>query len=167
MNIALFKRHIAALAAALAASTSLLAGQPKAGDAFPSLADFKFAGDLPDLTGKVVVVDFWASWCGPCKASFPALAALHNKYSQQGVVVVGVSIDEDESDMAAFVKKAKPPFTIVRDVKQKLASKLDIQSIPTTFILGKDGRIMEIHNGFGGDSTAKQYTAAVEAALGK
>lgn len=157
--------QLAALLAFALGGSVLCAGQPKRGESFPALSEYALEGTLPDLQGKVVVVDFWASWCGPCKAAFPALGKLHEKYAAQGVVVVGVSIDEDAADMASFVKKAKPPFTIVRDAKQRLAGKLDIQSIPTTFILDKKGRVHEVHNGFGGDSTAKAYAAAIEAAL--
>ena len=153
--------RLAAVALATASAMSALAGQPKIGDAFPSLADFKLEGKLPDLKDKVVVVDFWASWCGPCKASFPAFTELHEKFADKGLVIVAVSIDEDKGDMEGFLKKAKVPFATVRDAKQKLAEKLSIESIPTTFILGRDGKIAALHNGYGGDSTKLELIATV------
>ena len=163
MNM-LLSKWIPLAAAFLGSAAIALAGQPGKGEAFPRLADYSLEGTLPDLTGKVVVVDFWASWCGPCKQAFPSLDALQKKYGDK-VTVVAVSIDESKGDMDAFVKKTKPSFTIVRDKTQKLAEKLDIQSIPTTFILGKDGKVFDIHNGFGGERTAKEYNAAIDQLL--
>ena len=163
MNMPL--REIATAFAALCALTVALAGQPKVGEAFPSLADFKLEGALPDLKDKVVIVDFWASWCGPCKASFPALKEIHEKYSGQGLVIVAVSLDEDKGDMEGFLKKAKVPFIILRDAKGKLAEKLAIESIPTTFILGRDGKVRSLHSGYGGEATKRDYSAAVEKLL--
>ena len=113
----------------------------------------------------VVVVDFWASWCGPCKASFPAFRELHEKFADKGVVIIAVSIDEDKGAMEGFLKKAKVPFATVRDAKQKLSEKLSIESIPTTFILGRDGKIAALHNGYSGDSTKRELFATVEKLL--
>lgn len=149
----------------VAVGAAAVAGQPKKGDAFPKLTDYHLEGSLPNLEGKVVVVDFWASWCGPCKASFPALADFHKKYADQGLVIVAVSVDEKADDLAGFVKKLKPPFTVVRDSTQGLAGKLDIQSIPTTFFISKDGRIASVHNGFSGGSTVKEYARTIEELL--
>ncbi|MEI6357368.1 MAG: TlpA disulfide reductase family protein [Verrucomicrobiota bacterium] len=157
--------RLAAFAAATFSAVSAHGGQPKVGDTFPVLADYKLEGTLPDTTGKVVVVDFWASWCGPCKASFPAFRELHEKFADKGVVIVAVSIDEDQGAMEGFLKKAKVPFVAVRDAKQKLTEKLSIESIPTTFILGRDGKIAALHNGYGGDSTKRELFATVEKLL--
>ncbi len=159
--------RLAVLVVAIASAMSALAGQPKVGDVFPSLADFKLEGTLPDLKDKVVVVDFWASWCGPCKASFPAFVELHQKFADKGLVIVAVSLDEDKGDMEGFLKKTKVPFAAVRDAKQKLAEKLSIESIPTTFIVGRDGKIAALHNGYGGDSTKRELIATVGKLLGK
>ena len=158
-------QRLAAIAAATLSTVSAHGGQPKVGDAFPVLADYKLEGTLPDTKGKVVVVDFWASWCGPCKASFPAFRELHEKFADRGVVIIAVSIDEDKGEMEGFLKKAKVPFAAVRDAKQKLAEKLSIESIPTTFILGLDGKIAALHNGYGGDSTKLELIATVEKLL--
>lgn len=144
---------------------AVLAGQPKVGEQFPDLADFGLEGTMPNLKDKVVVVDFWASWCGPCKASFPAFRELHEKFAAQGLVILAVSLDEDKGDMAGFLKKAKVPFSVLRDAKQKLVEKLAIESIPTTFILGRDGKIKAVHNGYSGAATKRELTATVEKLL--
>jgi thiol-disulfide isomerase/thioredoxin len=160
----------AAVVAVLVQSVALSAQaakpvQPKVGDVFPALADERLEGTIPSLKDKVVLVDFWASWCGPCKASFPALKEIHAKYAGQGLVIVAVSIDESKSDMAAFLKKNTVPFVAVRDAKGSLAEKLDIQSIPTSFLVDRTGKIVMVHNGYGGDSTKQEYIHAIEAAL--
>jgi len=138
--------------------------EPKVGDAFPPLKDAKLEGTLPDLQGKVVVVDFWASWCGPCRAAFPALKEIAAKFKDQ-VVVVGVSLDEDKADMDEFVRKMTPDFPIVRDPEGKLAETLDVQGIPSTFILDAKGRVAAVHSGYEGDKTKKEYVETIEKLL--
>lgn len=138
---------------------------PKTGDAFPDLSKAALEGTLPDMKDKVVLVDFWASWCGPCRAAFPALKDIAEKYKDRGVVVLGISLDEDREDMDRFVNKLKPGFPIVRDPKGKLAEKLGVQGIPSTFIVGRDGRIASMHEGYGGDRTKAEYVATIEKLL--
>ena len=164
MNI-LRRNLLAGLLAGLALTLSAFAAEPKVGDAFPSLSAANLEGTVPDLKDKVVLVDFWASWCGPCKAAFPALKAIADQYKDKGLVVVGLSLDEDKADMDAFVNKMKPPFTILRDPKAKLAEQLDVKGIPSTFILDKSGKIAAIHTGYGGDATKQEYIAEIEKLL--
>jgi thiol-disulfide isomerase/thioredoxin len=137
----------------------------KVGDALPDLGGFKLEGKLPDsLKGKVVVVDFWASWCLPCAESFPVLDELQKKYGDR-LVVVGVNVDEKSSDMAGFLKKHQVSFTIVRDAEQKLVAVAEPATMPTSFILGTDGKVRFLHNGFHGAETAKEYTTEIESLL--
>jgi thiol-disulfide isomerase/thioredoxin len=118
------------MVAALSA-TSLIAGV-KVGDAFPDLAGYKLEGKLPDtLKGKVVMVDFWASWCEPCKQSFPTMQELHQRFSDKGLVIVAVNVDENRADMEAFLKKNSAGFTVVRDGGQKLVEKAGIATMPS------------------------------------
>ncbi len=138
---------------------------PKAGDTLPDLASFGLEGTLPDLKGKTVLIDFWASWCAPCKRSFPSLAQLHQKFAARGFLVLAVSVDEEKEDMDKFLKKNPVPFPVVRDPKSQLAEKLGIDVMPTSILVGKDGKIRIVHRGFEGESTRKQYQADIEAAL--
>src|SRR5215470_11428942 len=105
-----------ALTAAIAANVFSAYAGLKVGSDFPNLASFQFEGDLPaDLAGKIVMVDFWASWCGPCKKSFPVMDELQKKFGPQGLVIIAVNEDEKSADMNRFLKENKVSFTIVRD----------------------------------------------------
>lgn len=142
------------------------AKEPKAGEAFPDIAGAGLEGTMPELKGKVVLVDFWASWCGPCKKSFPVLAELQKAYADRGFTVVAVSLDEEKADMDKFLKKNPVPFPVLRDADgKKLAEKVDVTGIPMSFLLGPDGKVIASHSGFEGDKTKKAYVAEIEAAL--
>jgi thiol-disulfide isomerase/thioredoxin len=75
------------------------------GDTLPDLKSLQLEGTVPDLSGKVVHLDFWASWCVPCRKSFPVLENLHQTYGSKGYVLIGVSMDERQPDMDRFLKK--------------------------------------------------------------
>lgn len=162
-----FNRWFTATLAAAWTGLVALAGTPKAGEAFPDLSKANLEGTLPELAGKVVVVDFWASWCGPCKKALPVLADLSKEYGPKGVVFVAISLDEDKSDMEAYLKKNPLPFPVLRDPKGKLAESLNIQGIPVSFVLGPDGKVAASHDGFEGDKTRAKYVAQLDQLLKK
>lgn len=138
----------------------------KVGDSFPVLAEQKLEGALPDsLQGKVVLVDFWASWCGPCAASFPAMEDLYKRYKDRGFVIVAVSVDEKAGDMQVFLKKHAASFAIVRDAEHKLVSAVNAQAMPTSFLLDGTGKVRYVHSGYRGEETKKQYAAEIESLL--
>ena len=135
------------------------------GDPLPDLSTYALTGDLPDLAGKVVLVDFWASWCAPCKASFPALSELQVTYADQGLVVLAVNVDTDLKAYERFVERMKPEFAIVRDSAQKLVAAAGVATMPSSFLIGRDGIIREVHAGYHGDRTHDEYVAGIEALL--
>ncbi|HTZ20697.1 MAG TPA: TlpA disulfide reductase family protein [Opitutaceae bacterium] len=149
---------------ALAALAPLRA-EVKTGEAFPVLASAGLVGQVPATAGKILLVDFWASWCAPCKASFPVYARLQADYAVRGLVIVAVSVDEDPAAYAAFVKKFAPPFVTVRDATQQLVSAVNVPTMPTSYLVGPDGRVRHVHSGFHGEETEQALRTEIEALL--
>ncbi|MGB5812669.1 MAG: TlpA disulfide reductase family protein [Polyangiales bacterium] len=104
--------------------------------------------NLDQLRGKVVLIDFWASWCGPCRQEMPLLEALHRKYGSQGLVIVGVNIDNQDRKMANFLKATPVTFRQVRDKKLQVASRYEPATMPSSYFIARDGRIRMVHEGF-------------------
>jgi thiol-disulfide isomerase/thioredoxin len=159
------KSLAASLCFLLSALVMLDAAPLKEGDSFPDLAAHGLQGQLPDLKGKVLLVDFFASWCGPCKDSFPAMEELHNKYAAKGLVIIAVNLDRKKSDMDQFLKSHPASFTIVRDDANKLVSQVKIPTMPTSFLIDRSGKVHAIHRGFKGDETRHKYAEEIEALL--
>lgn len=103
---------------------------------------------LKQFAGKVVYVDFWASWCAPCKTSFPLLNKLHQKLKAQGFEVIAVNLDEDKANAENFLKEVPVDFTVLRDAKGEWADQYVVDSMPTSFLLDKNGVVQKIHHGF-------------------
>ena len=156
------KFSLLALALAL---LSVARAELKVGDAFPSLAAAQLVGDTPDLAGKVAVVDFFASWCGPCKVSLPVYAKLYTDYAAKGVVIVAVGIDDTAAKHDAFVKKLALPFPTPNDRAKKLVSIVEVPTMPTSYVLGRDGRVRFVHVGFHGAESARALRQQLDALL--
>ena len=140
----------------------------KVGDAGPDLTQVKLEGKLPEnLKGKVVLLDFWASWCEPCKASFPVMEELQKHYGPQGLVIVAINVDEKKADMEEFLKKNAVTFAVVRDAAQKLVAEAGIATMPSSFLIDQEGRVRFVHTGFRGEETKKKYQQEIESLLKK
>jgi thiol-disulfide isomerase/thioredoxin len=138
----------------------------KIGDTLPDLASFQLEGQLPPtLKGRVILLDFWASWCGPCKISFPWMQEMTEKYSSQGLTVIAVSVDQKRENMQRFLKSFTVSFTVVRDAQQKLVAAADVPTMPTSLLIDRSGRIRFIHGGFDRDQAAGQYVKEIEQLL--
>jgi thiol-disulfide isomerase/thioredoxin len=138
----------------------------KEGDPLPDLTTFELEGKLPDnLKGQVILLDFWASWCGPCKASFPAMEALHKEHAAKGLTIIAVSVDEKAQHMQAFLKSANPSFPTLRDAKHKLVSAADIRTMPTSVLIDRAGKVRFVHAGFDREKTAREYAREIEQVL--
>lgn len=137
------------------------------GDAFPVLSDPSFAleGNVPVLAGKVTLVDFWASWCEPCKASFPVYARLQDGYGARGLAIVAVSVDKQRAAYEGFLKRLQPPFATVRDPHHRLAGAVKVPAMPTCFLIGRDGRVRFVGVGFHGAETTAELRRAIETTL--
>ena len=163
MNTSLLKKFL--LTTVLAGTFLTANAALKVGDTLPDLASFKLEGKLPDaLKGKIVIVDFWASWCLPCAESFPVLDELQKKYGDK-LVVIGVNVDEKASNMDKFLKKHPVSFTLVRDAGQKLVDTVSPETMPTSFILDGEGKVRFLHSGFHGETTRKEYISEIESLL--
>lgn len=157
------------VAALLVGGVALLRAEVKVGDAFPALATPALVplgtGDLPATAGQVVLVDFWASWCAPCKASFAALAQLQKDFASRGLVIAAVSVDEKSAAAVAFVKKLAPNFPTLHDRDQALVKQVVVPTMPTSYLLGRDGRVRFVHQGFHGDATERELRRQIELLL--
>lgn len=121
-----------------------------AGAAAPalSLPGPQAAVELAQFKGQVVYLDFWASWCKPCKQSFPFLNELQSRYGAKGLRVVGVNVDAKRSDADAFLAETPAQFAIGFDAKGDNARRYDVKSMPSSVIVGRDGKVVAVHRGF-------------------
>lgn len=103
---------------------------------------------LADYRGKVVYLDFWASWCKPCRDAMPALNKLYEQYQDQGLVVIGVNLDTETEWAKAFLKKMGVSYPIVTDPRGATPTTFGLRRMPTAFLLGRDGRVRYVHEGF-------------------
>jgi len=143
-----------ALLLLLALAAPALARTARGGAADPPVAP---SFELPTRTGtvaldalrtKVVLVDFWASWCGPCRQSFPWLSAMSARYGERGLVVVAINLDKDRSLAETFLRELTPSFTVAFDPAGKTAEAFDVQTMPSSFLVSRTGRLVYSHAGF-------------------
>ncbi|MBT8065965.1 MAG: TlpA family protein disulfide reductase [Gammaproteobacteria bacterium] len=104
--------------------------------------------DLAKYRGSVVVLDFWASWCVPCKRSFPWLNEMHARYADEGLVIIGVNVDKDADEARAFLEKYPAQFRIHYDPDGELAEEFGVRGMPSSFVIGRDGQLAAQHLGF-------------------
>ena len=102
-----------------------------------------------DFKGKVVVLDFWATWCPPCRAEIPGFVELQTKYQAQGLAVIGVSVDQASADtVKAFAEKMTINYPVLQSDAKIAAAFGGIDGLPTTFVIDRSGRIVKQHSGF-------------------
>jgi cytochrome c biogenesis protein CcmG, thiol:disulfide interchange protein DsbE len=118
------------------------------------------AFSLESLKGQIVVLDFWASWCVPCRTSFPFLDTLQGKYQSQGLRVLGLTLEDNEEAVRAFLDDVPAAFTILRDPSGHAGEAFHVVAMPTTFLLDPQGRVVARFEG--GD---KRAHAKLEAAV--
>jgi len=115
--------------------------------------DFNFSLDgqmqqLSQLKGHVVYVDFWASWCKPCRQSFPWLNQIQTQYAKQGLLVVGVNLDTEPELVSAFLHQVPAYFPITYDPDGKIAQQYELVGMPSSYLIDRDGTIRFSHKGF-------------------
>jgi thiol-disulfide isomerase/thioredoxin len=143
-----FHTQIKSLALTVLFSGSALAteiGQPAPDFDLPGRAS---AVKLSDYKGKTVYLDFWASWCGPCKQSFPWMNDMQARYGAKGLRVVGINLDQKSEDARDFLKETTASFDVAFDQSGKTPKSFAIKGMPTSVLIGPDGRVISVHSGF-------------------
>jgi cytochrome c biogenesis protein CcmG/thiol:disulfide interchange protein DsbE len=121
---------------------------------------------LSSTAGSVVYVDFWASWCGPCKQSFSWMNAMQDKYRAQGLKIIGINLDTKTEDAKKFLAQNPARFTVAFESKGATPKDYGVKGMPTSFLVGRNGKIIFQHLGFkeaDRDNLEKEIKAALEA----
>lgn len=124
---------------------------------------FSDGTSLTTLRGRLIYIDFWASWCGPCKQSFPWMEELQRKFN--GLDVVAVNVDADRKDADEFLASQKSSFRLVFDPEGKIPEAYEVEGMPSSFLVGPDGKILFKHRGFR-DSDKKELEEQIEKYIG-
>ena len=103
---------------------------------------------LSEMAGNVVLINFWASWCGPCREEMPLLNDLHKKYEPLGFTVLGVNVEEDARNARGFLKNFPVDFPVVLDNKNQVSKKYNVIAMPTTVVVDRDGNMRFLHKGY-------------------
>lgn len=115
----------------------------------PGLSEIRTAVlDSLETEGRVVYVDFWASWCAPCKKSFPWMQSLQNRYAERGLTIVAIDLDRDRSQAEKFLRRMKPTFAVRFDQDASLAKLFELEAMPTSLLFDRRGKLIRRHEGF-------------------
>jgi len=113
----------------------------------PAIGDNSTYG-IKQFLGKVVYVDFWASWCGPCAKSFPFLNQMHNELKDKGLQIIGVNLDENSEDAKAFLGNYPVSFPVVADTDEQCAKKFEVTAMPSSYVVDRKGIVRHVQLGF-------------------
>lgn len=120
---------------------------------------------LTSYKGQIVYVDFWASWCIPCRLSFPWMNKIHQKYGALGVKVIAVNLDKKRIDAEEFMSLVPHEFSVAYDPDGSTPQEYGVKAMPTSYLIGRDGKILSTHKGFT-DSTAEDVEREILVQLG-
>jgi len=152
-----FRRFAAVVRSAVLAGLVTCAGAGHAADGPPAI-------DLNAYRGQVVLLDFWASWCAPCRESFPWMGEIGKKYRDRGFAVLGVNLDKDDVSAKDFLHRFPVDFKIIFDASGTLAEQYHLMAMPSSFLIDRTGRVRYRHQGFRLDKRA-DYEAELETLL--
>ncbi len=119
---------------------------------------------LADLKGQVVMINFWASWCGPCRKEFPALDQIYAKYKPMGFALVAINVESEKSDAEKFLATTPASFPILFDPDNKVSGSYGVSAMPTTVLVDRQGRVRWLHRAYKPGDEAK-YIEQIRAAL--
>ena len=103
---------------------------------------------LSEFRGQVVLINFWASWCGPCRQEMPILEKLYKKYKSLGFVILGVNVDDEPAQAESLLKLIDVTFPVLFDADKKISEKYKVTAMPSSFFVDRDGRIRSEHKGY-------------------
>jgi thiol-disulfide isomerase/thioredoxin len=161
------KRTLTMLAVLLISTQSTLALETLQGPAktcpLKTLKDGKSLS-LESLKGKVVYLDFWASWCGPCALSFPFMSEVAKKHKAEGLELVAISVDESREEAEAFLSTHPTEVTIVHDPNGDCPKAYGLETMPTSYLIDRKGNLREVHRGFS-NSDRQELSKAIDSLL--
>ena len=141
----------AALTATLVTTSMVTASTGATSSMAPSFTLPSRAGDnvsLASLKGKVVMLNFWASWCGPCRQEMPLLDQMHKRYSALGFTLVGVNVDANSKDAEEWLSKTPVSFPVLFDRESKVSAMYDVKAMPSTVFIDRQGNVRALHKGY-------------------
>ncbi|HEV3179676.1 MAG TPA: TlpA disulfide reductase family protein [Steroidobacteraceae bacterium] len=143
------RNRLAAIAAALAIALPALAGSA-AGPAPPFSLVSRSGADvsLAQYKGQVVMLNFWASWCGPCRQEMPLLESIYRKYNRMGFVLLGVNVEPDSQAANEWLKQTPVSFPILYDKDSRVSKLYDVAGMPSTVIIDRGGKLRVLHRGY-------------------
>ena len=144
---------------------SPLFGDWESGELFPEIESLNLEECNATLEGKVTLVDFWASWCTPCKASFPEMEALYSKYKDDGFQILAINLDDNLKAKDRFLSRMNPSFDIALDTEKKAVTSAEIDVIPSCFLIDSKGVIRLVHQGWHGTSSSEELAIHIEELL--
>ena len=103
---------------------------------------------LGDLKGQVVLINFWASWCGPCRQEMPLLESIYKKYNKLGFTLIGVNVEPDSNAANAWLQQTPVSFPILYDKESKVSKLYDVAGMPSTVIIDRTGKVRVLHRGY-------------------
>jgi peroxiredoxin len=137
----------AALTGALA-MTSLVGASTSMAPSFTLPSRSGDTVSLAQLKGKVVMLNFWASWCGPCRQEMPLLEQMHKRYSALGFTLVGVNVDANSKDAEEWLSKTPVSFPVLFDRESKVSAMYDVKAMPSTVFIDRKGNVRYLHKGY-------------------
>src|ERR1700751_812072 len=144
------RNAIAAIVAALGLSLPALAGSSPEGPApaFTLAASSGQQVSLAQYKGQVVMINFWASWCGPCRTEMPLLESIYKKYNKMGFTMLGVNVEPDSNAANEWLKATPGSFPILYDRDSKVSKLYDVSGMPSTVIIDRTGKVRVLHRGY-------------------
>ncbi|TKB47047.1 TlpA disulfide reductase family protein [Thalassotalea mangrovi] len=136
--------------------------QSEARSSTGNIAEQQLKQLLEQHQGDVIYLDFWASWCIPCRKSFPWMNEMQSKYQDQGFKVITINLDVDKSFAKEFLKQYPADFTVIYDPEGKIGEAYQLKGMPTSYVIGRDGSVVREEVGFFEDKVAEYEQKLVE-----